>query len=191
MTKKCTEQEDLFIKTLFTRGVNTRARVISFNEDIEDGHFEYLDCALSLLESHSTEEPITLRLACYGGSTYEFAAMVDRLRSSPCRIDVDCFGYAMSAAGWILACGATGKRRISKNSWFMFHTCNYALPRDSHAVHRRYIRQVDLEMDKLCQLMADHTKKPKSFWSGLVKSGQDHYFSAEETVELGVADEVI
>lgn len=194
-TKKTNDQTELMdaeylqlcIDTQFDRGVSLLGRIITFGAEIESGHWEYLDSALTLLESLS-DKPITVRINSCGGSVYEAAAMVGRMRSSSCEVNTEGYGSIMSAAVMLFAAGK--HRKLSKYSWVMVHECSYGVE-DKHSATKVFVEHIERERHAWAQWMEELTGTPKSKWLELDENGKDNYFTAQEALELRLADELI
>lgn len=185
------EADTLFRDTLFERGVNMRARTITTGSDVETGFFKHIDASLALLEDADIAAPITVRLFSHGGSLDEGLAVIDRLRASPCRIDIDAFGSADSAGFLILACGATGKRRAGKHTKLMMHGLSYALPEATHESQLKDVKTIEKETAMLINMLAAQTRESAGYWRKIIRSGVDHVFTSTEALELGVIDEIL
>lgn len=187
LTSGRVEALELHLEYAFERGVNFRDRTIAVG-DVEEGLFEHLDAAMTEMEALSRRS-ITLRLNSYGGSTYEALAIIGRIRRSSCQVIVEVFGKAMSAAFLILASG-TGKRRIDRHAWGMHHGASYSLDYGNHSHHKGTVEQFEREEQQWAKWMAKYTSKDEKYWGRMGRT-VDKYYSPEELVELGVADEVI
>ena len=185
------EVEQLFRDTLFRLGLNTKARVITTTSEINAEFFRKMDANLAVLEDLDPEAPITLRVCSHGGLTDETLGVIDRLRASPCRIDIDCFGYAESCGFFLLVLGATGKRRASQNAQLMAHTLAYALPNDKHNQQVQHAKNSTALVNRFVTLLAAKTNRDAAFWRKLMAGGLDQYFTAQQCLSMGVIDEII
>lgn len=176
----------LLLGYLFEDGVDFQRRVISLTGDVDESMFMKLDAALSEMESES-RAAITIKINSPGGFVYQAMAIVGRMRHSKCKIVTCGYGAVMSAATLILAAG--DKRLISKYAWFMHHESQYAVE-GRHSEIKASVAQGEREEAQWAGWMADFSNKPKEFW---LKNGThvDSYFSAEELLDLGVADELV
>ena len=135
----------------------------------------------------NSKELIYLKLNTFGGDFYEALAIVGRIKQSPCKTIIDCFGSSFSAGGIILVSGDV--RRMNKYAWFMFHEVSYAASIGKMTEQEALLEQTKIEQDKICKYMAEHTKKNYAFWKKLV--GQiDYYLDAEQCLEYGIVDEI-
>jgi ATP-dependent protease ClpP protease subunit len=169
----------------FEYGVNFKERTISLVGEIEASMFTLVDIALTEMEAQS-KATITVRINSPGGSTYDAMAIIGRLKSSKCYIVTEGYGHVMSAATLILACG--DRRRISKYAWFMHHEAAYEAG-GRHSEIKNVWTQVEREEKFWAECLAQFTKRDAKFWE---KTGisLDKFYSPQDLVEMGVADEV-
>ncbi len=179
-------QAALILEYAFEYNVNFKERTISISREIDEKEFDRIDNALTEMESQN-RKAITIRINSPGGQVYQALAIIGRMKRSQCQIITEGYGHVMSAATMILAAG--DKRKISKYAFFMHHEASYGVD-GRHSEIKDMVKQTEKEEEQWCEWMAEFTKKPKAFW---MKSGVrvDAYFSANELMELGVADEVI
>ena len=179
-------QTALHLEYLFDRGVNFRDRIITLRGDIDEPMFDIVDSALSEME-HDGKSTVTIRLYSEGGSVYEALAIVGRMRKSKCHIVTEGYGAIMSAATLILACG--DKRIMSEFCQFMHHECSYEVG-GRHTNVKATVDQFEKEERLWAKWMARFSEKSEDFWYDFAQH-TDKYFTAEECLELGVADEII
>ena len=172
----------------FEKHVNFEDRIIRLTGEIDEEKYNLVDSAMTEFERRG-RSAVTVRINSEGGCTYQAMAIVGRLTSSKCDIITEGYGAIMSAATLILACGKETKRRISKYSWFMWHEASYEYS-GRVSEHDAQLKQVKKEESFWCENMAKITKKPIKFWkeNGV---GIDTYYTPEQLVALGVADEII
>lgn len=93
----------------------------------------------------------------------------------------------MSAATLILAAG-TRRREMSAYGAFMWHEASYGVE-GRHSAIKATAQQVEKEEKFWAEKMAQFTKKDKKFWAekGV---GIDAYFTPEQLIRYGVADEL-
>lgn len=169
----------------FEHGVNLKDRVISIVGDIDEDQFQKVEAAMTLMEAEN-RTTVTVKINSEGGEVYQAMAIVGRLTSSKCKIITEGYGQIMSAATLILACG--DERRISKYSFFMHHESAYEVE-GKHSEIKDLVAQSEKEEELWAQWMSEFTEKESSYWK-TTGVGKDAYFTAEELVTLGVADEV-
>lgn len=175
----------LNIGIAFEYGVNFKERTITLSGEVDESMFILVDIALTEMESQS-KSTITVRINSPGGSTYAAMGIVGRLMRSKCHIVTEGYGHVMSAATLLLACGH--RRKISSYAWFMHHEASYGIE-GRHSELKNTVAQVEREEKQWAEWMAKFTQKDAKFWekNGV---GKDAYFTPQELIELGVADEI-
>jgi ATP-dependent protease ClpP protease subunit len=181
-----TEKKALNLEYSFNWGVDFENRVIRLIDDIHMGMFDFVDSAMTELESQS-RKAVTVRISSFGGGVYDALAIIGRLRKSPCKIITEGYGPIMSAATAILASG--DERRLSRFSWFMHHEASYGID-GKHSEVKNYVMQQEKEEQKWAEMMEEFTGIPSEFWlkEGV---GTDAYFDAEKCLELKIVDKLL
>jgi ATP-dependent Clp protease protease subunit len=137
-------------------------------------------------------EPFKLIISTYGGSAAEMFSMYDVMRMvrGECEIHTMGLGKVMSAGVLLLAAGTKGKRKIGKNCRIMLHS----VVGSSHGS----IDNLENEMDEIKWLqdqhvkcLIDETKMTKRYIKKLLNKKVNVYLTAEEAIELGIADIII
>jgi len=143
-------------------------------------------------EPQTTYDPFKLLISTYGGSAAEMFSMYDVMRMirAECEIHTVGLGKVMSAGVLLLAAGTKGKRKIGKNCRVMLHS----VVGSSHGS----IDNLENEMDEIKWLQEQHvkclideTKMTKRYIKKLLNKKVNVYLTAEEAVELGIADIII
>ena len=137
-------------------------------------------------------EPFKLIISTYGGSAAEMFSIYDVMRMirKECEIHTVGLGKVMSAGVLLFAAGTKGKRKIGKNCRVMLHS----VVGSSHGS----IDNLENEMDEIKWLQEQHvkclideTKMTKRYIKKLLNKKVNVYLTAEEAIELGVADIII
>jgi len=141
---------------------------------------------------HAAVEPIELMICSPGGNAAEMFAIYDTMRliKEGCSIETFGVGKVMSAGVLLLAAGTKGTRRIGKNCRVMIHSV-------IGGVHGG-IHNVENEMDEIrwvqkqyIKMLAEETDMSQAQLKKMLQRKVNVYLSAEEAVELGIADIVI
>lgn len=167
------------------RGLDIENRSVQLIGDVDEKMFSFLDSSLTILEAQNRKS-ITIKINSLGGSVYDGAAIVARIKSSKCKIITECYGAAMSAASAILACGS--RRRISSMGWVMWHEAGYEAS-GTHTAIAQQVRQMEREEKVWARLMEQHSSRNEQFWLDVGRN-KDYYINAEQCLELGLVDEI-
>ncbi len=132
-------------------------------------------------------DAITLRINSYGGSVTDGLAIYNALKRHPAPVSVEVDGVAISCASYIAMAGDT--ITMAKNAQMMIHApWGYAVGnatelRDQADVLDRYAKAMaSAYSDKSGNTFADDL--------ALLTDGKDHWYSADEAVAAGFADQV-
>ena len=137
-------------------------------------------------------DPIDLIISTHGGLASEMYAVYDTIRMVRKECDVCTFGLGkvMSAGVLLLASGTKGKRRIARNCRVMLHS----VIGTSHGS----LHNLENEMDEIRYLqeqhincLAEETDMTKNYLKKLMNKKVNVYLTAQEAVDLGIADEIV
>ncbi len=136
--------------------------------------------------------PFELWISTYGGSAMDMFAIYDVMRMMREECDITTFGLGkvMSAGVLLLAAGTKGKRKIGANCRVMLHSVIGGSQGPIHSLENemdeiRWIQEQHVKcLVEESNMTARHLKK-------LLARKVNVYLTAEEAVELGIADEVV
>jgi len=171
-------------------------RVIGLFSDVSDDKIAELIHALIYLDeiNRITEEdrPVEFYISTYGGSADDMFGMYDIMRVIRERTPIQTIGLGkvMSAGVLLLAAGTKGKRCIGKNCRVMVHS----VIGGSHGPLHNLINEMDA-IEQIQKMYSDaliaETNMTKKDLKKLLEKKVNVYLSAEEAVELGIADIII
>ncbi len=142
-----------------------------------------------LLCKEDSSKPIDVLINSPGGEINSGLLMYDCIQSCKAPIRMYCMGTSYSMAAVLFACGNHG-RYILPHGELMLHEPLLGSRVGGNASSIRSISDSLMETRrKMNQLLAKHTGKTEKEIEEA--TGYDHYFSAEESVAFGLADEVV
>ncbi len=136
--------------------------------------------------------PVDFYISTWGGDALGMFAIYDlmRMMRDECPIYTYGIGKVMSAGVLLLAAGTKGERRVGKHTRIMVHSV-----RGSHYGN---IHSLQNEMDEtrwiqnqLLDALVEETNLTKRKLNNILNKKVDVYLSAEEAVELGIADIIV
>ena len=177
-------------------------RVIGLYGDINEENTQEAVAALLHFHHHrdpvETDEgiiaslPVEFYVSTGGGMVAEMFALYDLMRMvrEDCGIHTFGIGKVMSAGVLLLAAGTKGERRIGKNCRIMLHR---VLTGDSGSLHsfQATYKEAEIVEQMMFRALADETKLTESKLKKIVSKNLDAFFSAEEAVEMGIADIIV
>tara|TARA_R100000908_G_C3752298_1_gene146803 strand:+ start:1917 stop:2528 length:612 start_codon:yes stop_codon:yes gene_type:complete len=134
---------------------------------------------------------IEMFISTPGGNADDMFAIYDvmRLVKDECDIKVTGVGKVMSAGVLLLAAGTKGKRRIGKNCRVMIHSVIGGHVGPMHQMLNE-VTEFKKIQDQYLNALVQETNMSKTYLNRLLKKKVNVYLTAEEAVELGIADEV-
>jgi ATP-dependent Clp protease protease subunit len=168
-----------------------------FAEVVEDKIAELIHALLLVVEhEHKKEEeeriPIELYLSTYGGSADDMFALYDimRLVREDMVIRTVGLGKVMSAGVLLLAAGTKGERRVAKNCRIMIHSVVGGNHGDLHNMLNE-MEAIEQLQQMFVDCLVSETKMTKTRLKKMLDRKVNVYLTAEEAVELGIADIII
>ncbi len=136
------------------------------------------------------EKVLTLYINSTGGDLYQAFGLIDVMRSSPHVVRCIGIGSVMSAAFLIFASGDKGERYAAKNTSFMCHQFTESMDSKYHDL-KATMKENDLCNERMVAVLKDATGLAPSVIKKKLLPASDVYLSAEEVVELKVADHIL
>lgn len=131
---------------------------------------------------------ITVRINSYGGSVADATAIYNAMMRHPATITTVNDGVAMSAASLIFMAG--DKRHAAANSLLMIHApLSFSWDALNAAQHREAAEMLDKYADAMVSSYMRSGMNEQEI-EALLKDGEDHYYTAEESLSNGFATEV-
>jgi len=138
-----------------------------------------------------SSEPITIYINSCGGSVTDALAIYDVLRAAPCAIHNVGLGKVHSSAITILLAADRGRRASYPNTEFMSHDISWKSD-GPRAFLKDRVDQLERTVKQLLRIYTrdtevSETQARQMFFTDMA----DHYFSAEEAMEMGFISQVI
>ncbi len=141
--------------------------------------------ALNRLDS---SKPIKVLIMSHGGSVIHGMAMYDAICTSQAPVETYCIGTAYSMGAILFVAGA--KRYILEHSKVMLHEPLVTEGLGGNASSIKSMSDTLQDIKKqINELLCKHTGRTMEEMEEA--TGFDHYFSAEEAIKFGLADEVV
>lgn len=125
-----------------------------------------------------------------GGDLYSAFALIDVMRNSHHPIRVIGVGAVMSAAFMIFAAGTKGERYAGKNASFMCHQYSDNLTGKHHDL-KATMKDGELMNEKMVQILREATGLAPSVIKKKLLPASDVYLTADEVLELEIADHIL
>jgi ATP-dependent Clp endopeptidase proteolytic subunit ClpP len=140
----------------------------------------------------TTVDPIQLMICSPGGNASEMFAIYDNMRLVREICDIETFGVGkvMSAGVLLLAAGTKGKRTIGKNCRVMIHSVIGGVHGGFHNVENE-MDEIRWVQSQYIKMLASETDMTQAQLKKMLQRKVNIYLSAEEAVEMGIADVVV
>jgi len=138
----------------------------------------------------SKEKVLTLYINSTGGDLYQAFGLIDIMKASPHVIRCIGIGAVMSAAFLIFASGDKGHRYAAKNTSFMCHQFTESMDSKYHDL-KATMRENDICNDRMVAVLKEATGLAPSVIKKKLLPASDVYLTAEEVVDLGIADNIL
>lgn len=138
----------------------------------------------------SKEKILTLYINSTGGDLYQAFAVIDIMKASPHVIRCIGVGAVMSAAFLIFSSGDPGHRLAAKNTSFMCHQFTESMDNKYHDL-KATMKENDSCNDRMVAILKDATGLAPSVIKKKLLPASDVYLTAEEVLDLGIADHIL
>ena len=172
-------------------------RIVGLYGEIDDENSKELIGALvgyTATARHSAEraEPVEMIVSTGGGNVADMFAIYDIMRMSRELYDISTLGIGkvMSAGLLLLAAGTPGQRRIGKHCRVMLH---HVVTGDqgSLADVRSTCKEAEAMETLMFDAIAAETNLTIEQMREIIQDNTDKFFSAEEAIEMGIADIIV
>jgi len=166
-----------------------RDRVILLEGEVHDQMANLIVAQLLYLESESDKD-ISVYINSPGGSVTAGMAIYDTIQFITPDVSTIVMGQACSMGSLLAQAGAKNKRLILPNARHMIHQPSGGA-RGQATDMEIQVKEI-LEMKRnLTNIYVKHNSKEKTFEELTKDMERDHFMSAQEAVEYGLADRII
>lgn len=145
-----------------------------------------------IYENASDEEKeLTLYINSTGGLLNDAFGLIDMIRNSKHTIKTVGLGNVMSSAFLIFAAGTRGHRYIAKNASILSHQYSEELSETKHHDIKSFSKECDNTNQRMVSLLKECSDLSASEIKRKLLPATDVWLTAEEIVELGVADYIL
>jgi ATP-dependent Clp protease protease subunit len=163
-------------------------RVVFMVGEIHQGSAAKVMMQMLYLENLKRGSDISLYINSPGGAVDDTLAIYDTMRFISSPVSTFCMGRAYSGAAVLLAAGTKGKRYVLPHAKVMIHQPFGGVGGQAEDI-RIQAEQIIKTKAELNRILSSHTGKDVQQIQA--DSERDRYFTAEEAVRYGLADEVL
>jgi len=139
------------------------------------------------------DRDIRMIISTYGGEVLEMFGIIDLMnmaKSSDIDIETIGLGKVMSAGVAILAAGTKGRRKVSRNCRLMLHQASAGTMGSVFNMENE-LEEVKVLQEMYVRCVAENSNLSVKQIKKLFKANANHYISAAQAVEYGLADEIV
>ena len=141
-------------------------------------------------ENLKSEEPLTLYINSDGGNLPDAFALIDVMRVSKAPIRTIAIGSICSSAFLIFAAGTRGQRFVGQNTISMCHQFTDSPTGKYHDLKTK-LKENERVNNLMIRLLTDCSDLTEKEVKTKLLPPSDVWLSAEELVELGIADSIL
>jgi len=168
-----------------------KERVIFLTGEVNDGRADRIVASMLFLESENPDKPINFYINSPGGSVTAGMAIYDVMNYIKCPTHTYVIGQACSMGSFLSSAGEANCRFMLSNSRLMIHQPSSGTSGTVSDMERGYHEALAIK-EKMTDLYLDHCSSAKTTREDLVRLlDRDTFLSAQEAVDLGLADKVV
>jgi len=142
------------------------------------------------MDTSNADKMLTLYINSTGGSLTDAFALIDIMRRSKFVVQTIAIGNVMSSAFLLFSAGDKGHRYVSKNTSGMCHQFSDSMDSKYHDI-KSAMKESESLNERMIRVLVETTGLPRAKVRTKLLGPSDIYLSAEEMVELGVADHIL
>jgi ATP-dependent Clp protease protease subunit len=177
-----------------------RDRIVMLDTDVSEHSASLVIAQMLFLESENPDADILFYINSPGGLVTAGLAIYDTMQFIKPDVSTIVLGQACSMGSFLANAGAPGKRLVLPESRTMIHRVSSGTPSTRGSVHVQELQFEDAKRSfeesqrlnqRLTELYIKHNTAGKTYDEMFATMKFDTFLSAQEAVEMGLADEVI
>jgi ATP-dependent Clp protease protease subunit len=177
-----------------------RDRIVMLDTDVNEHTASLIVAQLLFLESEDSAKDISFYINSPGGSVSAGLAIYDTMQFIRPDVHTIVIGQACSMGSFLAQAGAPGKRFVLPESRTMIHRVSSGTPSTRGSIHvqelefedaRRTFEESVRINKRLTELYVRHNTANKTYEDLYELMKFDTFLSAEQAVELGLADKIV
>lgn len=165
-------------------------RIIYLSGEVNEHSISQVIAGVVVLANQDNRLPITLFVSTYGGSVDEMFSLYDVIKHVSCPIHTIGLGKVMSAGVLLLASGKKGCRMVGSSARLMIHPIS-GVSEGNFFQLKNELAETERQQKMMEEMLLRETKMSRQKLQEIMKSGYDHYITAQEAVKLGIVDVII
>ncbi len=175
-------------------------RIVMLDTDVSEHSASLIIAQMLFLESEDPNADILFYINSPGGLVTAGLAIYDTMQFIKPDVSTIVLGQACSMGSFLANAGAPGKRLVLPESRTMIHRVSSGTPSTRGSVHVQELQFEDAKRsfeesqrlnERLTQLYVKHNTAGKTYDEMFATMKFDTFLSAQEAVEMGLADRVV
>ena len=175
-------------------------RIIMLDTEVSEHSASLIVAQMLFLESENSDRDISLYINSPGGLVTAGLAIYDTMQFIKCDVQTIVIGQAASMGSFLAQAGTAGKRFVLPESRTMIHRVSSGTPGTRGSVHvqelqfedaRRTYEESQRINTRLTELYVRHNTAGKSYEELYELMKFDTFLSAEQAVDMGLADRIV
>ena len=175
-------------------------RIVMLDTDVSEHSASLVIAQMLFLESEDPNADILFYINSPGGLVTAGLAIYDTMQFIKPDVSTIVLGQACSMGSFLAQAGAPGKRLVLPESRTMIHRVSSGTPSTRGSVHVQELQFEDAKRSfeesqrlnqRLTELYIRHNTAGKTYDEMFATMKFDTFLSAQEAVEMGLADEVV
>lgn len=167
-----------------------KERVVFFNGEVEANMCNVMVGQLLFLEAENPEAPISMYINSPGGSVYDGLAVYDVMQYIKCPVHTYVTGMAASMGSFIAQAGEPGHRYLLPNAITMIHQPSSGTRGKVSDMEIDLMESLRIKK-QMTELYVKHNSRGKTYDEFVQLLDRDKWLTAEQAVELGLADQIV
>ena len=165
-------------------------RIVMLNGEITDNTANLVVAQMLFLESANSAEDINFYINSPGGGITAGLGVYDTMQFIKSQVSTIVLGQACSMGSFLAMAGEPGKRLILPNSRTMIHQPSGGAGGQATDMEIQ-VKEIIKIKDNLTKIYEKHNSAGKMYNELREAMERDTYMTAQETVDLGLADKII
>lgn len=167
-----------------------KERVIFFTGQVTQQMCNIVVAQLLFLEAENPEQPINMYINSEGGSVYDGLAVYDVMQYIKCPVATYVTGMAASMGSFISQAGSPGMRYILPRAITMIHQPSSGTRGKVSDMEIDLMESIRIKK-QMTELYVKHNSKGVTYDKFVELMDRDKWLTADQAVELGLADQVV
>lgn len=165
-------------------------RIVFFSGEVRAEMCNIMCAQLLFLEAENPDLPIHMYINSPGGSVYDGLAVYDTMQFIKCPVYTYVQGMAASMGSFIAQAGEAGHRYLLPRATTMIHQPSSGSRGKISDMEIDFYESMRLKKE-MTELYVKHNSKGKTFEELTAAMDRDKWLTAQQAVDMGLADQIV